>query len=84
MEIHVKMLKFEDFCGNFHRYKGRHTNKTIIWFKRKWRHFLINLKKFVQHISDKMMEIHRKTLKFEDFWGNFHRYSDRHTNTIRI
>ena len=27
MEIHVTMLKFEDICGNFHRYNGRHTNK---------------------------------------------------------
>ena len=27
LEIHLNMLKFEDFCGNFHRYNGRHTNK---------------------------------------------------------
>ena len=42
------------------------------------------MKKFAQHISDKMMEIHRKTVKFEDFCGNFHRYHDRLTNTIRM
>ena len=27
MEIYEKMLNFEDFCGNFHRYNGRYTNK---------------------------------------------------------
>ena len=27
MEIHLKMLKFEDFYANFHRYNGRHTNQ---------------------------------------------------------
>ena len=29
-EIHVKMIKFEDFCGDFHRYNGSHTNKILI------------------------------------------------------
>ena len=50
----------------------------------KWRYFLTNLKKFAKHICDKMMEIHRKTVKFEDIFGNFHRYNDRLTNTIRM
>ena len=27
MEIHRKIVNFEDFCGNFHRYNGRQTNK---------------------------------------------------------
>ena len=26
MEIHSKILKIEDFCGNFRRYNGKHTN----------------------------------------------------------
>ena len=30
------------------------------------------------------MGIHRKTIKFECFCGNFHRYNDRLTNTIRM
>ena len=30
MAIHVKMLKFEDFYGNFHRYNGRHSTEIII------------------------------------------------------
>ena len=45
--------------------------------------FLINMK-FPQHISDKIIEIHRNTVKFEDFCGNFHRYNDKLTNTIRM
>ena len=49
--------------------------------KRKWRHFMIKLKIFY-NISDKIMEIHVKMLKFEDFYGNFHWYNDRHTTKI--
>ena len=45
MEIHVKMLNFEDFCGNFHRQNGRHTNKIIL-----------QLKKEVDIFSDKSEE----------------------------
>ena len=29
MEIHARMLKFEDFYGNLQRYNGRHTHKII-------------------------------------------------------
>ena len=31
-----------------------------------------------------MMEIHRKTVKFEDFCGNVHRYNDRLIKRMRI
>ena len=30
MKIHVQMLKFEDFCSNFHRYNVRYKNQIII------------------------------------------------------
>ena len=52
-------------------------------WKRKWRHFLIKLN-FFYNISYKIMEIHVKMLKFEDFYGNFHRYSGRHTSKITM
>ena len=36
-------------------------------------------------ISHKIMEIHRKTVKFEDFCGNFHRHNDGlNFKTIRM
>ena len=31
-------------------------------------------KNFLQHISDKVREIHRKKLKIEDFCANSHKY----------
>ena len=39
---------------------------------------------FIWHITDKVREIQRKNFKIENFCGNFHRYHDRHTNTIRM
>ena len=82
MEIHVKMLKFEDFCCNFHRQNGRHTK--IIQLKKEVEKFSDKSVEVCTTISDKMMEIHRKTVKFEDFYGNFHRHNDRLTKTIRM
>ena len=41
-------------------------------------------KNFLQHISDKVREIHRKKLKIEDFCGNSHKYKGTHANTIRM
>ena len=67
MEIHVKTLKFEDVYGNFHRSNGRHTHKIIIQLKKEVEKFSDKSVEVCTTISDKIMEIHRKSVKCEDF-----------------
>ena len=46
--------------------------------------FSDKIKEFLQHIYEKISEIHRKIIKIEDFCGNFHRYNGMDKNTLRM
>ena len=48
MEIHKKTVKFEDFCGNFHRHNDGLNFKTI----------RMKLKKEIETIADKSEDFH--------------------------